>query len=199
MANAWRGLAVGFFLSATLATAQDPVVPLRQSSVWEKNLQHYWKQTHAPSSSISPAVGAAWSQWRNHHEEWGQGGGGFSARFGSIYGRRIVKHSVDLGVASLHGELLGYTRCERSGFWARTGHAVKSTFFRPTGSGGTTFALGRVAGAYGSGFAPMLWYPDSRDGAGQALARGSICLGFDVGKTVFREFWPDIKRRISGK
>lgn len=146
---------------------------------------------------MGAAASAAWGQWRNSPPEWGRGSDGFGRRLSSGYGRRVIKNTVDFGVSSWRGETMSYVRCTGcTGAWSRVRYAVRSTFVRPREGGGSTFAAGRLMGAYASGFAPMLWYPDSRDGAGHAVLRGTTCLGLDLGKNVLREFWPDIKRKL---
>ena len=185
---------------ALAASGQNSAAPsyliATPSSVPDSNLHYYIKQTFGPAAYLGSGITAGWNQWRNSPPEWEQGGDGFERRLASAYARRVVRNSIDLGVASLRGEVLRYDHCECSGFWPRTGHAVKSTFVRRTEDGGQTFAVGRFAGAYGSGFLANTWYPDSRNDFRHGLARGSPRLGIELGKNVFREFWPDIKHKL---
>jgi hypothetical protein len=161
------------------------------------NVDYYLKHTYGPKAFVKAGGSAAWSQWRDTPVEWGQGGDGYGRRLASSHGRRVIKNTIDLGVANLRGEVLRYSRCQCDGFWARTRHALKYTFLRQASSGGgTTLAFGRIAGSYGSGMASLLWYPDSRNNLGDGFRRGTTCLGFDVSKNVFREFWPDIKKKL---
>jgi hypothetical protein len=189
---------LGFF--ALAASGQDSPAPsylsATPSSVPDSNLHYYLKQTFGPSAYLGAGVAAGWTQWRNSPPEWGQGGDGFERRLASAYARRVIRNSLDLGVASLRGEVLRYDHCECSGFGPRTGHAFKRTFVRRTEDGGQTFALGRFVGAYGSGFLSNTWYPDSRNDFRHGLARGSTTLGIELGRNVFREFWPDIKHKL---
>lgn len=161
------------------------------------NLQYYLKHTYGPGAIVRSAFWSGVAQWRDYPTEWGQGADGYGRRLGSAQGRRIIKNTVDFGFASLRGEVLDYSRCECKGFWPRTKHALKYTFVRRAEDGGTTLALGRFAGAYASGLASNLWYPDSRNGLGDGLERGSLSIGWDAGNNVFREFWPDVKKRFS--
>jgi hypothetical protein len=172
-----------------------PTVGIRLTPLSD-NFQYYIDHTFGPPAYLHAAISSGWTQWRNSPHEWGQGADGYGRRYASALGRHLIKNTADFGVASLRGEVLGYSPCQCDGFWGRTKHAMKQTFVRPSANGGSTFAAGRLAGAYAGGFAPMLWYPDSRNGVGDALVRGSVCLGFDTGKNVFKEFWPDIKRKL---
>ena len=176
--------------AANIAPAVQPAV------VTETNRQYYWRHTFGPPAHFGAFTNAGWNQLRTSPDEWGDGSDGFGKRLASAYARRFIKNTVDLGVSGFRGEVMAYSRCVECGGWARVGHAVKYTFLRNTNDGGTTLALGRIAGAFGSGFAPNLWYPDSRNNFGDGLRRSSYCIGLDVGKNVLREFWPDIKRKL---
>lgn len=189
---------LGFF--AVSVSGQDSATPsyliATPSSVPDDNFQYYLKQTFGPSAYFGAAVSGGWNQWRNSPAEWGRGSDGFGKRMASAYARRTIKNSLDLGVASYRGEVLHYDRCQCSGVWPRTGHALIRTFIRKTEDGGQTFAVGRFVGAYGSGLLSNTWYPDSRNDFGRGMLRGTTCIGIDLGRNVFREFWPDIKRKL---
>ena len=196
-------LIAGFLaLSGQLATCQDPkqsvgsLAPSPSVVLPESNVEYYLKRTFGPSAYVGAGLSAGLAQWKDYPEEWGQGGDGFGKRLAAAYGRKIVKNSIDVGVSSLHGEIMPYARCRCSGFWTRTGHAVKSTFVRPARGGGSTFAFGHVAGAYAGGFVSNVWYPPAHSSAGDGLRRGTVYLGFDTGKNILHEFWPDIKRKL---
>ena len=191
------GLLIGFAgVSAQDTNAAANVTPTPPPiSPHKSNSEYYLKHTFGLSSHIGSFAGAGWNQLRTSPDEWGGGIDGFGKRLGSAYARGFIKNTVDFGVASLRGEVMQYSRCDCDG-WPRLGHAVKYTFLRKTDDGGTTLAVGRLAGAFGSGFAANLWYPDSRNGVDYALRRSAVSLGLDAGKNVFKEFWPDIKRKF---
>ena len=191
------GLLLGFASSsaqdqggaANIAPAPPPISPPRS------NPEYYFRHTFGVSSHIGSFANAGWNQLRTSPDEWGEGGDGFGKRLASAYARRFVKNTVDFGVATFRGEVMEYTRCDCGG-WSRVGHAVKYTFLRKSDDGGSTLAAGRLAGAFASGFAANLWYPDSRNSVNHALRRSALCLGLDAGKNVLKEFWPDVKRKF---
>jgi hypothetical protein len=176
--------------AANIAPAAQPAI------VAETNREYYWEHTFGPPAHFGAFTNAGWNQLRTSPDEWGGGSDGFGKRLASAYARRFIKNTVDFGVAGFRGEVMPYSRCLGCGGWARVGHAVKDTFLRKTDDGGTTLALGRMAGAFGAGFAPNLWYPDSRNSFGDGLRRSGYCIGLDAGKNVLKEFWPDIKRKL---
>ncbi len=196
-----RVLSIAAGLLSLAVHAQDPgtvshFAPAPGTAA-PKNLEHYVHSTFGPEAGLGAAASAAWGLWHRSPPEWGQGGDGFGRRLASSYGRRAIKNTVDLGVSSWRGETMSYVRCGACrGAWPRLLYALRSGFVRPAQDGGTTLAAGRLTGAFASGFAPMLWYPDSRDGPGHAVLRSATCIGLDVGKNVLKEFWPDLKRKL---
>jgi len=86
---------------------------------------------------------------------------------------------------------------DSSGFWSRTGHALRGTILTRTDSGGETLSTWRLGSAYGAAFISNQWYPDRLNTVRHALVSGSTQLGFDLVKNVIAEFWPDVKRKIS--
>ena len=68
-----------------------------------------------------------------------------------------------------------------------------------TDGGGKTFAAWRVAGNYGGQFVSNAWRPERQTGVGDTMIRGTVSMGFDAASNVFKEFWPDIRRRVFKK
>ncbi|MCL6508410.1 MAG: hypothetical protein K6T59_15460 [Bryobacteraceae bacterium] len=198
---AMRVLSIAAGLFSLALHAQDAGAVSRfapaSSTVAPKNFEHYVRSTFGPGAGIGASASAAWGLWHHSPPEWGQGGDGFGRRLASSYGRRVIKNTVDFGVSQWRGETLSYVRCaDCQGTGPRLLYALRSGFIRPKQDGGTTWAAGRLSGAFAGGFAPMLWYPDSRDGPGHALLRSATCIGLDVGKNLLKEFWPDLKRKL---
>ena len=50
---------------------------------------------------------------------------------------------------------------------------------------------------YGAAFISNQWYPDRLNTVRHGLTGGSYRLGFDVARNMAKEFWPDIRSRIS--
>src|SRR4029077_2587016 len=70
-----------------------------------------------------------------------------------------------------------YYRSLSTGFWRRTGHAVRGTILTRTDAGGETLSTWRIGSAYGSAVLSNLWYPDRLDTARLGLIQGSVGLG----------------------
>jgi hypothetical protein len=152
-----------------------------------------------PGSVLAAAAGAGLGQWRNEPPEWGQGGAGYGRRFGYLVAANGVKQAISFGAGALLKEDLRYSPSGKADFWPRTWNAVAGALIVPREGGGRTVAYSRLMGAYGAAFIANAWYPERRSNAGEAMLRGTIVLGGDVGGNVFREFWPDIKKKIFRK
>jgi hypothetical protein len=145
---------------------------------------------------MKSAFTAGVNQWANDPPEWEQGMKGYGRRYGHKLLNRGVENAIAFSVATALRQDPRYFYSSKRGFWPRTKHAVVHTFLTRTDSGGTTFSAWRFAGNYGASFVSNSWRPDRINNVSHALERGTISIGFDVGANIFKEFWPDIKRRV---
>lgn len=147
-------------------------------------------------SVISPALGAALGQANNEPPEWAQGASGYGTRLASGYGRLVINRTIRFGVAALDHEDPRFTPTNERGFLRRFRSASFYYVVPRTDDGGRIPAFSRFAGVYGAAFIANTWYPESHANTGHALMRGSTSLAASYAWNVFREFWPDIKRKI---
>ena len=121
---------------------------------------------------------------------------GYGRRYGSSFGKRIVDHSIRLGVESALGEDARYVPSSGKETWSRIGYAVRHTLLTRTTNGKETVAVGRLAGTFGGGFVSRTWHPEGHDGFVDGLQSGGISFSFEIATNVFREFWPDLRKRL---
>ena len=172
--------------------ATDPYVAL---SVGGKAAV-FGKRIISPSSFAKSAFMAGINQWQNTPEEWGQGMEGYGKRLGHKVANRTVENSIGFLVAAPLHQDPRYFRSGETGFWRRSGHAMGSTFVTRTDSGGRTLAVWRFAGNYGAQFVSNAWRPERQTGTGDTMLRGTVSIGYDMGSNWFKEFWPDIRKRV---
>lgn len=173
-------------------TASPGSRPRSRHRAWVQEARHRLIGKRAIAGAAASAV---YGQARNHPREWGQGAGGFAKRFGSSFGTHGVKAGIEMGVGRWLHENLHYERSNLHGTWPRMQYAIKRTFYVPRTNDkpGRTPAVGRIAGAFGSGLISRCWQPASTAGIGAGFASGGIALGVDVGANMAREFWPQKK------
>jgi hypothetical protein len=142
-------------------------------------------------------VNAGFLQMIDSPSEWGQGASGYGRRVGSSVASSGIRSVLAFGLDSTLHQDPRYFRSDSTGFWARTGHALRGTILTRTDSGGETLSTWRLGSAYGAAFISNQWYPDRLNTVRRGFVNGSTRLGFDLAKNVIAEFWPDIKRKIS--
>jgi hypothetical protein len=150
----------------------------------------------APASWGKSALAAGLAHWQNSPEEWEQGTKGFSMRYGHRMANRGVESVIGFGVAAVLHQDGRYFRNPEAGAGRRILHAVSQTFVTRTDSGGRTFSAWRFAANYGAQFVSNAWRPESQRDAGETMLRGTVSIGYDAAANIFKEFWPDVKRKI---
>src|SRR5262245_21545577 len=155
----------------------------------------YVRDTFGRRSALETGAGAAINHARNSPHEWGGGMGGFGKRLGSAFGQHVIKNTIQFGVTSARHEVVGYQPSNKRGFGPRLQHALVSTVVtRKTTTGKQTRAVGRMSGAFGSGFISRAWQPARLHTVSSGAATGGVMLGIDAGRNVAREFWPRGRR-----
>lgn len=174
-------------VSSTTATPDHSLTFGERADVYRRSLL-------GPDAIVGPALGAAIGQWEDEPPGWRQGGEGYGKRFASGLARHEIGETIRFGFAAVDGEDPRYFASEDRGVWARTQHAVTSTFVSKTSSGATIPAFSRLAGTYGAAFISNAWYPNNRSGLGDAARRGSTSLAASIGFNLAREFLPFFRR-----
>jgi hypothetical protein len=139
-------------------------------------------------------TGAGINQARDAVPEWGQGMAGYGKRFASSFAQKAVDRSIRLGMGALLHEDPRYFASNKSGILKRTLYAAGQTFVAHKDSGETRFAYSRFVGVFSAAYISRQWYPDAYHETGHYLSATAVSLGINIGKTVFFEFWPDVKR-----
>ena len=176
------------------ATAQTPAT-LDVSG----KLSYHVERTFSPGAMAMTGVKAGYSQWTDSPTEWGQGGSGYSKRVGSSVASSAIRAGLAFGLDSALHQDPRYYRSESTGFWPRTAHALRGTILTRTDSGGETLSVWRLGSAYGAAFITNQWYPDRLNTVRHGLVTGSTRIGFDLAKNIIGEFWPDIRKKMSGR
>lgn len=176
-----------------------PVVGMAQpvdSFTWKSKLSFHAESVYSPTSMAGSAAYAGILQAIDTPEEWGQGGGAYGKRVASTVGYAGIYGVLAFGLDTTLHQDPRYHRARSTGFWRRTGHALRGTILTRTDSGGETLSTWRLGSAYGAAFLSNQWYPDRLNTVRLGVAQGSLRLGFDFAANMGSEFWPDIKRKV---
>jgi hypothetical protein len=154
------------------------------------------KRTFGPLALVGDAAYAGILQASAAPTEWRGGTEGYSKRFGSVVAWSGIHSALTLGLDSTLHQDPRYYRSSGTGFWCRSGHALRGTLLTRTDSGGETLSTWRIGSPYGSAVLSNLWYPARLNTARLGFIQGSVTLGLDLVGNLGAEFWPDIKRKV---
>ncbi len=161
-------------------------------------LQFHAKTTYDPSAVLGMAAYAGVLQEANAPTEWGQGAAAYGKRFASTLAWSGIHSTLAFGLDSMLHEDPRYFRSTGTGFWRRSGHAIRGTVLTRTDRGGETLSIWRIGSAYGAAFLSNQWYPDRLNTVRLGAIQGSVTLGSGLLGNLLSEFWPDIKKKLPG-
>jgi len=150
---------------------------------------------------LTSAVFAGLYQVENSNPSFGQGVKGYAKRLASSYGDQAVGNLMTEAIfPSLLQEDPRYFRLGsgRGTTWHRVGYAVTRVFVVRTDKGKWDFNYSEWLGNTTTVAISNLYYPDTRTAADNAQ---KLCIQVvtDALSQVMKEFWPDIKRKLSKK
>jgi hypothetical protein len=129
-------------------------------------------------------------------KEWGQGADAYGKRFASTMAWSGIHSALSFGLDSTLKQDPRYHRSRATGFWRRSGDALRGTILTRTDSGGETLSTWRIGSAYGAAYLSNQWYPDRLNTARLGFIQGSVTLGFGLLSNLGTEFWPDLRGRV---
>jgi len=183
---------VPLLVLAGIAGAQTPAPP-----TLEERLRYHVIQTVGPPSLLGTGFTSAIGLWRDAPHDWGQGMEGYGRRYAYSMAGNASKNAMEFAAGAVLREDLRYFRSRDRRFSRRVLHIVRGTFLLP--GGGARPAYARFAGSYGAGFLTNVWYPQPVNGPGHGVLRGTYLLLGDLSGNAFREFWPDLKKKLRRK
>jgi hypothetical protein len=167
-----------------------------ESLTVEENLHIHLMRAIGPRSLLGDVFAAGLNQWKNDPGSWGRDADGFAKRFGSQAGRNGVREALGFGLdAALHTDPRIY-RSTRTSFKGRLFDSLSQVVITRTDSGGHTFAVANVGSAFVAGQVQTIWMPANDSHVKDGLVDAGVMLLGDATRNVFREFWPDIRRKL---
>jgi hypothetical protein len=176
----------------------EPSVPLEPYVPLDVTGKFYFhaKHTVGPAAILGVAAYAAILQEANAPEEWKQGGAAYGKRVGSMVAWAGIHSALAFGLDSTLHQDPRYFRSTGSGFWRRSGHALRGTILTRTDSGGETLSTWRLGSDYGSAVLSNFWYPSRLNTARLGFIQGSVTVGLDLVSNLASEFWPDVRKKV---
>jgi hypothetical protein len=142
------------------------------------------------------AANAGVSQGIDSPSEWGQGAAGYTERFANDLAINGLHQAITFGAGTLFDEDNRYFASDKTTPHGRVLHALLSPFETHHEDGRVGFGYSNILGAVGAGFLSRAWMPPSQQGGGNiARSIGFSFLG-EAGFNTFREFVPDLIRKL---
>jgi len=105
---------------------------------------------------------------------------------------------MEAGLGSVWGEDPRYVRDGEGPFKSRLGHAMRMTFMARYRDGQLHPAYARFIAIPSTNFLSNTWRVDSDATAQRALSRTAFGFLGRLTGNVFKEFWPDVSRKMHG-
>jgi hypothetical protein len=140
-------------------------------------------------------------QAQNSEPGYGQGAQGYAKRFGASFADGTIENYMTGAILpSLLRQDPRFFQSSQGGFWRRTGYAVSRTFVTRTDSGHQQFNFSEVFGSAASAAISTYSYHPSGDRTlSNTASVWGTQVGYDTITIVVKEFWPDIRRKLSKK
>lgn len=151
-----------------------------------------------PNYIVSGAFAGLY-QFQNENPSFGQGLKGYAHRYGTSYIDQSIENLMtEAALPALLHEDPRYFRKVNGSSKSRTWYALTRVLVTRTDADGRRFNFSEVLGTGVMASVGNAYYPENR-GAVDTLERMSMQIGADSLSNVLKEFWPDVKRRLSGK
>ncbi len=189
------GNVLGVLPNFRTTNIDQPIVPLRAKD----KLTIAAKDSFYPTIFLVTAAFAGLGQIENLHPQFGQGMEGYAKRYGTGYADQAIGNFMTEGIfPSVFHQDPRYFRLGTGSFMSRTGWAVKQIFVTRTDSGRHVFNISELGGNAAAAGISMSYYGDYRTGH-QLLQQWYTAVATDMFSDVLKEFWPDLKQKLSKK
>lgn len=144
---------------------------------------------------------AGLSQAENSEPGYGQGWEGYGKRLGSAAADGAIENFMTGAVVpSLLHQDPRYYQMGKGGFWRRASYSASRIVITRSDSGHREFNFSEVFGsALSASISTYSYHPSSDRNLSNTASVWASQLGYDTITIVLKEFWPDIRRKITKK
>jgi hypothetical protein len=180
------------FLSLENAGELSPLTTSQKFKVVARGTFDY---VQYPWAAALAGIGQA----ENSEPGYGQGAAGYARRYGAAFADNSIENfMVGAVFPSLLGEDPRFYQSGQGTFWRRSGYAVSRIFVTRTDSGHERFNFSELIGsAIAAGISTYSYHPKADRTLANTASVWGTQVGYDTLTIVVKEFWPDIRRRIS--
>jgi hypothetical protein len=160
----------------------------------KQKLKTYVRLTAGPGRLAVSAFSAAYSQWLNHPEEWGQGWDAYGRRYAHRLAYNGVRQTISPGVSFAFHEDNRYRRSTAKGLGARLRNALSAPLVARHPDGRAAFSISSFSGYAGASAISSIWGPPAWKGARNIAADVGISLAGAAAYNLVLEFLPRKRR-----
>jgi hypothetical protein len=144
---------------------------------------------------------AGLSQAEDSEEGYGQGAAGYGKRFGAYFADGTIENYVTGAILpSLLRQDPRYFQSGKGSFVHRTRYSVSRIVLTRGDNGRQQFNYSEILGsALAAGISTYTYHPHADRTLGNTVSVWGTQVGTDTLTLVVREFWPDIRRKLSKK
>jgi hypothetical protein len=141
------------------------------------------------------------SQAENSEPGYGQGASGYGKRYAAYFADGTIENFFTGAILpSVLRQDPRFYQSGKGGFFHRSGYAISRIFVTRTDAGGSQFNYSEIAGAAGAAFiSTYSYHPRGDRNVPNTLSVWGTQVGYDTVTYVVKEFWPDIRRKLSKK
>jgi hypothetical protein len=139
------------------------------------------------------------SQAEDSEEGYGQGAAGYGKRFGAYVADGTIENYMTGAILpTLLRQDPRYFQSGKGSFLHRTGYSVSRIFVTQGDNGRQQFNYSEIVGsALSAGISTYSYHPQGDRNLPNALSVWATQMGYDTITLAVKEFWPDIRRKIS--
>jgi hypothetical protein len=141
------------------------------------------------------------SQAQNSEPGYGQGAAGYGKRFGAAAADGTIENYWTSAILpSVFHQDPRFFQSGKGGFWRRTGYAMSRIVVTRSDSGSNQFNVSEVFGsAIAAGISTYSYHPHADKTLSNTASVWGSQIGYDTVTIVLKEFWPDIRRKLTHK
>jgi hypothetical protein len=141
------------------------------------------------------------SQAENSEPGYGQGASGYGKRYAAYFADGTIEnYFVGAVLPVVLRQDPRFYQSGQGGFWHRTGYSIRRIFVIRTDSGREQFNYSEIIGsAMAAGISTYSYHPHGDRNLPNTASVWGTQVGYDTITFVVKEFWPDIRRKLSRK
>jgi len=141
------------------------------------------------------------SQAENSEPGYGQGAAGYGKRFGAAAADGTIENYFTSAILpSVFHQDPRFFQSGKGSFWRRTGYAMSRIVVTRSDSGTNQFNVSEVFGsAIAAGISTYSYHPHADKTLSNTASVWGSQIGYDTVTIVLKEFWPDIRRKLTHK